>query len=97
MNFKIGRSLQTKQRVIPYDHRGKIIESTNKTKKDINFLCEAFKKEEDSGLRKLIVLRIMELLNITTPLEINECLYIYDVDQVNIKEMVEALKWQLPY
>ena len=38
-----------------------------------------------------------ELLNIIIPLEINERLCIYDVDQVNIKEMVEALKWQLPY
>lgn len=68
--------LRNNKRAIPYEHRARIIINASKDIMTINHLLEAFEKEVDPWIRKLIVLVLMRLYKVGTVNELCDMLQV---------------------
>ena len=88
--------------VTPYEHRGKRIASTqDKTPRTVEQLVEAFKIEKDPGLRKLVAMTLLRLLDAEGIDQVadrmSECNLRDPYDKVTLWSLREALEWHIPY
>ncbi len=83
---------------IPVEHRAKRISSTNdRSDSTVRDLVEAFRVESDIGLRKLIVLKLIELLDVEDVAQLVEQLDTRKLNLVQAEQFQQVLQWRVNY